>query len=508
MAHRRLGITWNDERVNVGVVEASFRRFELTGLYSLARETEDGSRLTVAQAIERSPIGKITPADTIVVAFPGHKVMYETMELPFREPRRVNAALPFQMMDAIPVPVDQLLVDYHVLEYKGKGMRVLAAAAAKKGVADFLEAAAQEGLDPAVVIPEGFETAVIGRTMQLQGTNMAVLVEGNHMEMALFRDHVMVNVRVVELEQAHETDQEPSSELLREVMLFAAAVSDFTGHNLDGIYLMGDAGEPMRDAVAQTVGVHATVLRPDDMEFFAGVEEVPESQSVMRAMLLAAFPEVMSLRDTVNLRKGGFASAAQYSLLKGKLKLVVATALTFFVLLGVRSYLHYNTLKMRYDAEVAQVRQLSKALLDKEYEDPDKVLGMMKHQISYKLNVMPRCPVHKVMGKVFQGIVDAGMASQDSIQIGSDQGIPFAIEIESLRMDETQGYVRCQSDTIETMEQFIEGLRKDDCIADVTTETTERISFRRHEGWQRFSLRFTLRQKPEKQKGKSKGQKK
>jgi len=508
MAHRTLGITWDDNRVNIGVVEASFRRFELTGAYNVERETEDGTRLTVAQAIEMTPVGRLKPTDTILVTFPGDRVMYETVDLPFREPRRVNAALPFQIMESMPLPIDQLMVDYHVIEHKGKGMRVLASAVSKNDIDAFLKEVEKEGIEPGVVIPEGFELAVTGRTLAFEGTNIVILVKGSHLEMAVFQDTTMVNIRVVELKQTMDREQEASPDFLREVMLFAAAVSDFTGNSLSTLYMTGDAGEAVKDSVSQAVGTRVTLLDAEDLALSTTLDGIDLANADIRTLLLAAFLETISLRDTINLRKGNFASAAQYSLIKGKIKLIAVTAIAFFVLLGVRSYVRYNTLQKQYDASVTQVRQMTKALTGKASDNPEKAIKIMTKQLSYNAHVMPLCPVTSAVSKTFRLISEAGMSSSDSVQLGSDKGQSFAMEVESMRVDENQGYIRCQSDTIETMERFLEGMKKEDCFANVVTETTERISFRRHEGWQRFSLKFSLVQKKKKKKKKKTGGKK
>jgi len=504
MAHRTLGITWNNDKVNIGVVEASFRRFEITDFYSPDRKKEDDDSLTVAQTIEKSPVGKLKPTDTVVVTFPGDQVMYETIELPFREPKRVNAALPFQIMESMPMSIENLMVDYHVIEHKGKGMRVLAAAVSKEGVEEFLTNTIQEGIDPGVIIPEGFELAVIGRTLDFDGTNMVVLVNGNRLEMSVFQDTRLVNLRVVALKKPLEKDQETSPEFLREIILFAAAISDFTGQKLKAVYLTGNVGEATVDSVSQAVGAQTRLLTADDMGLSTTLDRHDLAKADIRALLMAAFMETISIRDTINLRKGSFASAAQYSLLKGKLKLITATAITFFVLLGIRSYVRYHTLQGQYNMSLNQVRALTRALTGKPSDNPEKVIKLMKKQLTYNTHIMPLCTVTSTTGKIFQQVSRAGISSQSSVQMGSDKENSFAMEVESMRINESQGYIRCQSDTIETMEQFIEGLKKQDCLTDIVTETTERISFRRHEGWQRFSLKFDLKQKKTKTGGKKK----
>ena len=68
----------------------------------------------------------------------------------------------------------------------------------------------------------------------------------------------------------------------------------------------------------------------------------------------------------------------------------------------------------------------------------------------------------------------------------------WALELENVRIEMRQATLRGEAETIETLDQFVSKLDADPCISDIVSESTERIQFQRHQGWQRFTLRMTV----------------
>ncbi len=485
MAHRTIGITQDEATLQVVVVEQSFRKFEITGAYVLNLQDNEENNVKILDLLKDTGI-VISPSDTIITSYPGEKVLYDVMEFPFSDPRRLNAVLPFQVSGKVPFEVEDLLVDYQVIEKVGKGVKIIACATEIEEMRSYINKLKENKIDPEIVVPGGLELAVAGQLLGAQ-SSVVVLQHNHRLEMAYVDNYVLKRVRTV----LTKTDQ--FAEVIRELTVFIAALGD-EDIDVKQIYFLGGEESWAQD-VEKTLGIGATVVNPTDLDlpFNTVVEEI--DPVVFQALLLALIPEVMSTKGLANFRKGEFASAARFSILREKLWLIAVTLIVLITMLGIKGYLHYRLLSNERDALIKQVQVVSKELLGKAYSDPDKVLAKMKRQLSYNLDILPRCPVPKVLGTMFDLIESSGLASQEVVSISSDQAQPYAMEIESLRLNESQGYARCQADTIETMEKFIEGLKKSDCIQDVVNESTERINFRRHEGWQRFSVRFKVVQK-------------
>jgi type IV pilus assembly protein PilM len=68
----------------------------------------------------------------------------------------------------------------------------------------------------------------------------------------------------------------------------------------------------------------------------------------------------------------------------------------------------------------------------------------------------------------------------------------FFLELESFRADRKGVVLKGQANTIEALETFVQELSKHRCFKHVVTEDTDRVTFKRHTGWQRFQIKFTL----------------
>ncbi len=86
-----------------------------------------------------------------VVGVANQRVVVREIELPWVEPKEVAASLQFQVGDYIPMPIDQALLDYHLLneftdEFGARRMRLLLVAAARDMVVNTLGAVERAGL--------------------------------------------------------------------------------------------------------------------------------------------------------------------------------------------------------------------------------------------------------------------------------------------------------------------------------------------------------------------------
>jgi type IV pilus assembly protein PilM len=120
------------------------------------RDGEIADPGTVAQAIrqlwKRAPLRR----RTVTLGIANQKVVVRPIELPFMEERELRGAIAYQVQEFIPIPVEDAVLDYQVLEEfdgedKSRMMRVLLVAAQKEMVNRFVETVLQAGLDPEAV---------------------------------------------------------------------------------------------------------------------------------------------------------------------------------------------------------------------------------------------------------------------------------------------------------------------------------------------------------------------
>ncbi len=106
----------------------------------------------VAQALtELLSAHAIRPAH-VVSAIPAHATFVRNLLLPFRDPRKIREVLKFELEPHIPLPVEDVIVDFAKLrDTDAGGSEVLAAAVPKAALADHLRIFELAGLVPEVV---------------------------------------------------------------------------------------------------------------------------------------------------------------------------------------------------------------------------------------------------------------------------------------------------------------------------------------------------------------------
>jgi general secretion pathway protein L len=107
-----------------------------------------------------SPSGTALPsADTVVAALPSHQVFRRDVEVPFTDPRKVVQAAPLEAEESLPIPLENLVCDVHVLERGESRSRALAVAAPIEKVSQLLSDLKHLDVEPTVVDVEALALA-------------------------------------------------------------------------------------------------------------------------------------------------------------------------------------------------------------------------------------------------------------------------------------------------------------------------------------------------------------
>jgi type IV pilus assembly protein PilM len=114
-------------------------------------EVVDGEAVT--GAIKHLWGGTRFAGKNVVLGVANQRVIVRQVDLPWLPPAELKASLPYQVQDFIPMPVDQVLLDYHPLEelvneQGGRVVRALLVAASKEMVWRSVDAVRRAGLRP------------------------------------------------------------------------------------------------------------------------------------------------------------------------------------------------------------------------------------------------------------------------------------------------------------------------------------------------------------------------
>jgi general secretion pathway protein L len=110
MPGKILGIDISEESVSAVQVKSGLNRHEITACAQVP--IENG----VGEALENLFQQMNPKSDTYFLSIPGERVSYRNLQMPFKDPKKIRQTLSFEIEAMVPFPVEELVVDFSVLE--------------------------------------------------------------------------------------------------------------------------------------------------------------------------------------------------------------------------------------------------------------------------------------------------------------------------------------------------------------------------------------------------------
>lgn len=174
---KTVGLNIEKGRVAASIVVKGLRQTELKESFSRAFATD-------AELVE---ILKEKASDwagaQIVSSVPGHHFSQRIVHFPFSDHKRIEKALPFEIEDSIPFPLDEVELDHLVLNKPEKGgekkkeTSVLGILLPKAVLRQHLDLLAAAGIDPQVIVPSYIGLYFVSKMIPVEGS--AVLIDGS-----------------------------------------------------------------------------------------------------------------------------------------------------------------------------------------------------------------------------------------------------------------------------------------------------------------------------------------
>jgi general secretion pathway protein L len=193
MPNRTLALDVDRATLRAALVESTLRSHRVLGLYARARNGDLAADLRALAATHA------LRWDEVVSALPGDAVTHRILALPFRDRRRLDQTVPFELEAQLPLELDEAVVDYQVLGTADGETVVLAALAPKAVVRDHLETLAAAGIDPRVVglAPLAALNVLRHGGAGLAGTAALVVAGRERTDVALLRDGRLAGLRTL-----------------------------------------------------------------------------------------------------------------------------------------------------------------------------------------------------------------------------------------------------------------------------------------------------------------------
>jgi general secretion pathway protein L len=112
--------------------------------------------------------------ERVVAALPGDCVARRAMRFPFRDRRRIAAAVPFEVESETPFALEEVYVDWEPVGDRGAQSDVVATVVPRARVAEQIESLRGAGAEPRLLEVEGLVLANLAAFVELPGTRLLV----------------------------------------------------------------------------------------------------------------------------------------------------------------------------------------------------------------------------------------------------------------------------------------------------------------------------------------------
>ena len=146
MPEKILGLDINDNYVTAVQVESGLKGYQVTACARVNIEGEEGLDDALKELFEQNDL----KSDICVAAIPGEHISYRNLRMPFKDVKKIRQTLPFEVEIMVPFPVEELVIDFTIsdsLDQSG----ILAVAAKKELISEYLAHLKSQGIDPDVL---------------------------------------------------------------------------------------------------------------------------------------------------------------------------------------------------------------------------------------------------------------------------------------------------------------------------------------------------------------------
>lgn len=160
--------------VKGGIRETSVEAFDCVSIPSEEKEESGQNGFSIKPALDallEKDNAEIKKSDLrgceCMVSFSSSLVSWRNTSTPFKDERKIFQVLPYELESNLPFPVDELVMDFYSIpantfaDGQKEENRVVAGAVERQRIGVILHELAELGLDPEIITPSGYCTALI-----------------------------------------------------------------------------------------------------------------------------------------------------------------------------------------------------------------------------------------------------------------------------------------------------------------------------------------------------------
>ena len=381
MPNRILALDLQGSQLVAVLVETSFRSYRFVAHHA---EPRDESR-PLAEQLRDLVQHHDLAADTVLSALPGRSVSHRILDLPFRDRRKLQQTVPFEIETRVPFALEDAIVDFQVLSRNGAGTRVFAALAPRDSIDEHLKTLAEAGLEPAILDFAPLSTLNVLQLFEGErpGRYGFLHVFGGRGTLAVYENGALGGLRVLDVAG------EPLAPALRREILWSLRSFDGQPHpasEAEGLPLLvaGLVPGELLDDLRSELGFD--VQRLEDLPLRHVPDEFREHQGSYASAIGLALREIAEAPTLgLNFRREEFSYRRAQQEVREILSRFGILSAVVVVLFLASAIVSYQSLSRQYDRLQGAVRTVftstlpdERVILDETMQLKQAIEGMRK----------------------------------------------------------------------------------------------------------------------------------
>lgn len=510
MAQRVFGIDLGAHSVKVAQLDVGFRRVELVGVRSFPVEAGPGPALERSLRALSDALG-LEEQDLVSVGLPGDRVLFRSLEIPFSDPKRLQAIVSNELADDLPWEIDELVCDFSASR---STQRVAVAAARSDEVGGLLA-----GLAERRVVPRQLAAAPLGyggllRRLYPQETVLLLDLGHERSNVCLVNEGQAVYARTISrggaqitsaLRDAFQLGQQEAEQFKHVRALMVDDLDRLDGATRHVARATAKAVAPLVREIKRSVtvahansGVSATrVVLCGGTSHLSGLDgylEVELGLPVERLALAAdatlempaeAFDEGSSAlavslgldigrRDALDFRQGEFAFKTDSSIFREKMFALAISALVVLVFGGLNAWASLRSLRGEGKALEAQLKRETRQLFGKAQTDGASISRTLRRAAGGKGSGIPAMTAVDILNQISRRV-----PARDKVKL----------DVTRLDIKPGKTSVRGTADSRSAVGQIVKAFKDYDCFDNVAQGKISEVSG----GAKQFSLTATTK---------------
>ncbi|MGH7858279.1 MAG: type IV pilus biogenesis protein PilM, partial [Candidatus Binatia bacterium] len=316
-------------------------------------------------------------ADTVLSALPGATASYRILRLPFKDRRKLQQTVPFEIESQVPFALEDAIVDFQVLSRGIEGTTIFAALAPRRNVEEHLKTLSDAGLDPEVVDFAPLSTLNILQLFEGDRPGRYAFLHVNEGQgtLALYRDGALEGLRVLTV-----VGEPLGPALAREILWSLRSFNGGPpGDEPAGLPLLlgGQVPADLVDTLQNDLGL--TVQRLEHLPLRHVPEEFRAHQGAYASAIGLALREIAEAPTLgLNFRREDFAYRRAQQELRGTFsRLGVLTAVVVILFL-TSTIVSHRRLSNQHEALQEAVRSVFASALPEERMVIDEKMQLMQ----------------------------------------------------------------------------------------------------------------------------------